>query len=288
MRRLLTYLRPHWRKVLLALGTISASAALQLLPPWLTKQAIDTAIPSADYGMLRLIAVIYLLSLIGEFTLEFVQTWTLNMTGQRIMFDLRMQIYEHLQRLDVRFYDRNPVGRLMTRVTTDVDALNELFTAGVVTVFGDVFTLVGIMATLVILDWRLALITFSVLPLIVLVTQWFRIHVRQTYRDVRTWIARINAFLQENITGTSTVQLFRREERNFAQFSEINDEHRQANIRSVFYYAVFYPAIELVSAIATALLLWFGGGRVLEDTLTLGTLVAFIQYAQRFFRPISD
>jgi ATP-binding cassette subfamily B protein len=288
MRRLLAYLRPHWRRVLLALGTISASAAIQLLPPWLTKQAIDNAIPNADFNTLRLIAIVYLTSLVAEFALEFTQTWTLQMTGQRIMFDLRMQIYEHLQRLDVRFYDRNPVGRLMTRVTTDVDALNELFTAGVVSVFGDVFTLVGIMTTLVILDWRLALITFSVLPLIVLITQWFRINVRQTYRDVRTWIARINAFLQENITGASTVQLFRREERNYQDFSGINDQHRQANIRSIFFYAVFYPAIELVSAIATALLLWFGGGRVLENTLTLGTLVAFIQYAQRFFRPISD
>jgi ATP-binding cassette subfamily B protein len=204
------------------------------------------------------------------------------------MFDLRTEIYEHLQRLDVRFYDRNPVGRLMTRVTTDVDALNELFTSGVVSVFGDVFTLVGIMVTLVVLDWRLALVAFSVLPLIALITQWFRVNVRQTYRDVRKWIARINAFLQENITGTSTVQLFRREARNFEAFRAINDEHRQANIRSVFYYAVFYPAIELVSALATALLLWFGGARVIDDTLTLGTLVAFIQYAQRFFRPISD
>jgi ATP-binding cassette subfamily B protein len=288
MRRLLTYLRPYWPQVLLALAAISASAALQLLPPWLTKQAIDVAIPARDVNALRLIALIYLGSLLAEFTLEFTQTWTLQMTGQRIMFDLRMQLYEHLQRLDVRFYDRNPVGRLMTRVTTDVDALNELFTAGVVSVFGDVFTLVGIMAMLVALDWRLALITFSVLPLIILITQWFRINVRQTYRDVRTWIARINAFLQENITGTSTVQLFRREERNLAQFRQINDEHRRANIRSIFYYAVFYPAIELVSAISTALLLWFGGARVLDDALTLGTLVAFIQYAQRFFRPISD
>jgi ATP-binding cassette subfamily B protein len=288
MRRLLTYLRPYWRAVLLALLAIIASASLQLLPPWLTRQVIDVSIPTRDFAGLRLIALIYLAVLLGEFALEFVQTWTLQMTGQRIMFDLRMQIYAHLQRLDVRFYDRNPVGRLMTRVTTDVDALNELFTAGVVSVFGDVFTLIGIMITLLVLDWRLALVAFSVLPLIVLITQWFRVHVRQTYRDVRTWIARINAFLQENITGASTVQLFRREERNFTQFRGINHEHRRANIRSIFYYAVFYPAIELVSALATALLLWFGGARVLEDTLTLGTLVAFIQYAQRFFRPIAD
>jgi ATP-binding cassette subfamily B protein len=288
MRRLLTYLRPYWRAVLLALLAIIAGAILQLMPPWLTRQVIDVNIPAGDFEGLRLIALVYLAVLLGDFALEFVQTWTLNMTGQRIMFDLRMQIYTHLQRLDVRFYDRNPVGRLMTRVTTDVDALNELFTSGVVSVFGDVFTLVGIMVTLVVLDWRLALVAFSVLPLIVLITQWFRVHVRQTYRDVRTWIARINAFLQENITGASTVQLFRREAHNYAQFEGINHEHRRANIRSIFYYAVFYPAIELVGALATALLLWFGGARVLEDTLTLGTLVAFIQYAQRFFRPIAD
>jgi ATP-binding cassette subfamily B protein len=151
-----------------------------------------------------------------------------------------------------------------------------------------VFTLVGIMGALVLMDWRLALVAFSVLPAIVLITQWFRVNVRQTYRDVRTWIARINAFLQENITGVATVQLFRREARNFEQFREINEQHRRANVRAIFYYAVFYPAIELVGAVATALLLWFGGLRVLEETLTLGTLVAFIQYAQRFFRPIAD
>jgi ATP-binding cassette subfamily B multidrug efflux pump len=288
MRRLLRYLRPYWRAVLVALAAIIAGSALQLVPPWLTKQIIDVAIPARDFDALSSIAGLFLGVLLAEFALQFVQTWTLNMTGQRIMFDIRMQLYEHLQRLDVRFYDRNPVGRLMTRVTTDVDALNELFTSGVVTVFGDVFTLLGIMVTLLIMDWQLALIAFSVLPFIVLITQWFRVHVRQTYRDVRTWIARINAFLQENITGVSTVQLFRREQRNFDQFRGINEEHRQANLRAIFYYSVFYPAIELVSALATALLLWFGGARVLSDTLTLGTLVAFIQYAQRFFRPIAD
>jgi ATP-binding cassette subfamily B protein len=210
------------------------------------------------------------------------------MTGQRIMFDLRMQIYAHLQRLDVQFFDRNPVGRLMTRVTTDVDALNELFTSGVVSVFGDVFALAGIMTAMLLLDWQLALVAFAVVPLIAFVTHWFRVNVRQTYRDVRVWIARINAFLQEHITGMATVQLFRREQRSFSEFDAINVEHRNANVRSIFFYAVFYPAIEIIGALATALLIWCGGGRVIEDTLTLGTLVAFIQYSQRFFRPIQD
>jgi ATP-binding cassette subfamily B protein len=204
------------------------------------------------------------------------------------MFDLRMQIFSHLQRLDVRFYDRNPVGRLMTRVTTDVDVLNELFTSGVVSVFGDVFTLAGIMVVLVWMDWQLALVAFSVLPLIALIAQWFRVNVRESYRTVRTWIARINTFLQERITGMGTVQLYRREGRDFEAFDAIDRTHRDANVQSIFYYAVFYPAVELVSALAASLVIWVGGGRVIEDALTLGSLVAFLQYTQRFFRPISD
>jgi len=288
MRRLLIYLRPYWRSVLVALVAILVMAAMQLVPPWLTRQAIDVYIPTRDLEGLRTIGMLYFATLLAEFTLEFVQTWTLQGMGQRIMFDLRMQIYQHLQRLDVQFYDRNPVGRLMTRVTTDVDALNELFTAGVVSVFGDVFALVGIMAAMLLLDWRLALVAFSVIPLIALITQWFRVNVRETYREVRVWIARINAYLQEHITGMATLQLFRREARSVRQFEAINAAHRDANVRSIFFYAVFYPAIEIIAALATALILWFGGGRVIQDTLTLGTLVAFIQYAQRFFRPIQD
>src|SRR5438876_3841309 len=186
------------------------------------------------------------------------------------MFDLRMAIYGHLQRLDLQYYDRNPVGRLMTRVTSDVDALNDLFTSGVVTIFGDIFSLLGIMALLVSMNWRLALVTFAVLPLIVLVTQWFRRNVRESYRVVRGYIARINAFLQENITGMSTVQLFRREAVNYARFDEIDRKHRDANIESIFYYSVFYPAIEAVSTLASALIIWYGGGSVMSRTLTLG------------------
>jgi ATP-binding cassette subfamily B protein len=225
---------------------------------------------------------------VGSFAAEYLETWLLQLTGQRIMFDLRSEIYGHLQRLDVAFYDRNPVGRLMTRVTSDVDALNDLFTSGVVSVFGDVFSLIGIMTVLIVMDWRLALVTFSVLPLIVLLTQWFRRNVRESYRTVRGLVARINAFLQENITGMATVQVFRREGRHFSQFEGINASHRDANVASILYYAVFYPSIELIGALATALIIWWGGGWVLGGTLTVGVLVAFTQYAQRFFRPISD
>ena len=288
MRRLMAYLRPYWLSVVVALAAIVAGSLLQLAQPYLTKLAIDQYIATADLAGLDRIALLFGLVLVASFALEFAQTWVMQMTGQRIMFDMRMQIYRHLQRLDLRDYDRNPVGRLMTRVTTDVDTLNELFSSGVVAIFGDVFTLAGIMIVLVWLDWRLAVVAFAVLPIIVLVTQWFRRNVRESYRTVRLWIARINAFLQENITGMATVQLFRREARNFAAFDEINRTHRDANIASIFYYALFYPAIEIVSALAAALIVWFGGGWVLEGTLTLGALVAFFQYSQRFFRPISD
>ena len=288
MRRLLEYLRPYRRQVLIALTAIVSSSVLQLAQPYLMKVAIDDYIAVGDLRGLEMLAAIYVAVLLASFALEYIQTWTLQMTGQRIMFDMRMQIYGHLQRLDVQYYDRNPVGRLMTRVTTDVDVLNELFTAGVVSVFGDVFLLIGIMTALAIMDWRLALVAFTVLPLIALVTQWFRRNVRESYRSVRTWIARINSFLQEHITGMSTVQLFRQERRSFEAFDGTNRGHRDANIDSIYYYAVFYPAIEVIGALSTAMIIWFGGQWVLEGTLTLGSFLAFLLYSQRFYRPISD
>ncbi|HXE80093.1 MAG TPA: ABC transporter ATP-binding protein [Vicinamibacterales bacterium] len=288
MRRLLGYLRPYRAAVALALGAIVGYSLLQLVPPYLTKIVIDRYIPARDAAGVAGIAVLYVAALAASFVLEYLQVWTMQATGQRIMFDLRMQVFTHLQRLDLRFYDRNPVGRLMTRVTSDIDVLNELFTSGVVSVFGDLFTLAGIMIVLLWMDWRLALVAFSVLPLIALVTQWFRVNVRASYRTVRMWIARINAFLQERITGMATVQLFRREQKDFEAFDAIDRAHRDANVESIFYYAVFYPAIELVSALAASLIIWVGGGWVAGGALTLGSLVAFLQYSQRFFRPISD
>ena len=288
MRRLLRYLRPYWRAVAAAFVAIIAGASASIAQPYLMKVAIDRYIAAGRLEALNRLALLYLVVLVVAFAAEYVQTWTLQLTGQRVMFDLRSAIYGHLQRLDLRYYDRNPVGRLMTRVTSDVDALNDLFTAGVITIFGDVFTLVGIMAVMVAMNWPLALVAFSVLPLIVLVTQWFRRNVRQSYRVVRGLIARINAFLQENITGMATVQLFRREPLNYARFDDIDAKHRDANLQSIFYYAVFYPAIEAISSLASALIIWYGGGRVMQHALTLGALVAFLQYSQRFFRPISD
>jgi ATP-binding cassette, subfamily B, multidrug efflux pump len=291
MRRLLTYLRPYKVQVSVAVVAIIGHAVLNLAPPYLTKIVIDRYIPVGDVAGLGSIAALYLAALCASFLLEYLQTWTMQVIGQRIMFDLRMQLVTHLQRLDLRFYDRNPVGRLMTRLTTDVDVLNELFTAGVVSVFGDVFTLIGIMVVLLLMDWRLALAAFAVLPLIAIITQWFRVNARDSYRTVRMWIARINAYLQEHITGMATVQLYRREQRDFEAFDEIDRQHRNANIQSILYYAVFYPAVELVGALAASVILWVGGARIIadgNDVLTLGSLVAFLQYSQRFFRPISD
>ena len=288
MRRLLQYLRPYWRSVLVAFVVIIIGAAVSLAQPYLMKIAIDRYIATGRLAGLDRLAAVYLALLVISFAAEYIQTWTMQLTGQRIMYDLRMAIYGHLQRLDLKYYDRNPVGRLMTRVTSDVDVLNDLFTSGVVTVFSDVLPLVGIMVIMIWMNWRLALVAFCVLPLIVLVAQWFRRNVRDTYRVVRGWIARINAFLQENITGMMTVQLFRREALNFERFDEIDRKHRDANVDSIFYYAVFYPAIEAISALAAALIIWYGGLSVMAGTLTIGSLVAFLQYSQRFFRPISD
>jgi ATP-binding cassette subfamily B multidrug efflux pump len=288
MKRLLTYVWPYWHLAAAAMAVIISSSLLQLAQPYLIKLAIDKYIAQGDLSGMGRIALAFLAILTGEFVFEFASTWLMQIMGQRVMFDMRTEIYERLQRLSLSFYDRNPVGRLMTRVTSDVDVLNDLLSSGLVAAFGDAFMLIGIMAVLIWMDWRLALVAFATLPLIVLITQWFRRNVRETYRTVRTLVARINAFLQENITGMATVQLFRREAVNFGRFDNINRSHRDANLQSIFYYAVFFPAIEVVSALAGALIIWIGGGWVMSGTLTLGALVAFLQYSQRFFRPISD
>ena len=288
MRRLLGYMRPYRAGIGLAFFAILGLSILQLAPPYLTKVAIDTHIAAGDVDGLTPLALLLLGVLAASWVLESVQTWALQVTGQRIILDLRRQIHAHLQRLDVAFFDRNPVGRLMTRVTTDVDALNDLFASGVVSVFRDVFMLTGIAIVLFVMDWRLALVALSVLPLIAAVTQWFRRNARQSYREVRGWIARINAFLQENVTGMATVQLFRREARQFERFDAVNRGCRDAHLASIFFYAVFYPAIEVLGALAVAAIIWFGGAWTLQGSLELGSLVAFVLYSQRFFRPISD
>jgi len=208
--------------------------------------------------------------------------------GQKVMYDMRMEIFTHLQGLSVSFFNRNPVGRLMTRVTTDVDALNELFASGVVTIFGDIFTLLGIIVFLLYYNVKLALITFSVVPILFIAAFLFKIKVRKSFREVRIRIARINSFLQESITGMKIVQIFNREEKNFGKFDSLNKNHLDAYLQTIFYYALFYPAVEIISSLAIALIIWYGGINVLKNALSLGSLIAFITYAQRFYQPIRD
>src|ERR1051326_1894942 len=233
-------------------------------------------------------SIVYLVTLVAGFGVLYTQMVLMNLMGQYIMYDLRKQIFGHLQRLDIQYFDRHPVGRLMTRVTTDVDALNDLFTAGFVAIFGDVFVLVGIVVALFWMNWRMALVLFSITPFIVVVSMWFRRGARITYRAVRARIAAINAFLQEHISGMSTVQLFNREEKEEENFEVLNARHRDANIDSIFYYAVFYPVIELIESAGIALIVWYGGGRAIQGAVSIGALIAFFQYAQRFYEPISD
>jgi len=288
MRRLLAYLGPYKLTVVFSLLLVIAASALKLVGPYLTKVAIDDYITRGNLEGLDSIALLYVLALVLQFAISFFQVYLMNMAGQRVMFDMRREIFSHLQRLQPAFFDKNPIGRLVTRVTTDVDALNELFTSGVVTIFGDVFMLFGIMVVLIYLDWRLALVTFTVLPALFAVTMMFKRRVREVYRKVRTRVAMLNAFIQENIVGMQVVQLFRQEPRKFGQYSDLNRQHQDANLESVFQYALFYPAIEFLGAVAIALIIWYGGWQILLGGLTLGGLVAFIQYSEKFFRPISD
>jgi ATP-binding cassette subfamily B protein len=245
MRRLLRYVVPHTGAVVLSSVAMFAAAGVELLQPWFTQQAIDRFIAGGDLPGLTRMAAFFLGLLVVGFAAEYAQTAVLQLTGQRIMHTLRTEVYTHLQRLDLAFYDRNPVGRLMTRVTTDVDALNELFATGVVTVFGDLVVLAGITVAMVVLDWRLALVAFSVVPFILWVAQWFRTRVHEFYRQVRGLVARLNAFLQEHITGMATVQVFNQEARTLQRFEAINRRHRDVNVNAIFYYAVFYPQLEL-------------------------------------------
>jgi ATP-binding cassette subfamily B protein len=288
LRRLLAYLRPYRWHTTAAVLLLLLQSGLALVGPRLTEHALDVAIPHGDRGLLTLLAGIYLSTLLLEFVVEYGGTLLTTLVGQRVMYDLRMEIFGQLQRLSIGFFDHNPVGRLMTRVTSDVETLNELFSSGVVTLFGDVFTLLAIMGMMLAIDWRLALVTFSVIPLVWLTARVFRRRVREAFRDIRIRLARLNAYLQERLTGMRVVQLFGREVASAARFGELNQDHLAAHLRSITVYAVFFPVVELLTSIAMALLLWYGGLRVLNGTLTVGVLAAFIQYTRRFFQPLQD
>jgi ATP-binding cassette, subfamily B, multidrug efflux pump len=288
MRRLLAYLRPYRSRVVLAVLMLLVGALVELVGPWLTRIALDRAIPDADRTLLLGLALAFLGSLIAAFVLQYLQTLFTTWLGQRVMYDLRREIFGKLQRLDVGYFDRNPVGRLMTRVTSDVEVLNELFSSGVVTVFGDVFTLVLIVAAMMLMDWRLALVTMAVMPFVFVCAMLFRSRIRNAYRDIRVRLARINAFLQEHISGVAVIQLFGQEKRTNERFRGIDQHYLDAHLRSITYYALFFPVIELLTAVALAVILVYGGGRMIAGLTTVGVLAAFLQYARRFFRPIQD
>jgi ATP-binding cassette subfamily B multidrug efflux pump len=288
MRRLLCYLRPYRTRVALAVSVLLAGAAVELVGPVLTRIALDRALPNADTGLLLRLALALLGALLVGFTLEAAQTLLTTWLGQRIMYDLRREIFHHLQRLPLPFYDRNPVGRTMTRVTSDVEVLNELFSSGVVTIFGDVFTLVLIIAAMLIMDWQLALVTLLVMPFVIATAIVFRARIRDAYRDIRVRLARINAFLQEHISGVAVVQLFGREQAASERFHEVNRHYLAAHLRSITYYALFFPIIEILTAIALALIITWGGSAILSGSISVGTVAAFLQFARRFFRPIQD
>ncbi|HJQ71656.1 MAG TPA: ABC transporter ATP-binding protein [Blastocatellia bacterium] len=314
MRRLLRYLWPYKWHALTALVLTILSAPLVLAGPPLMKAAIDLYLTNdnsdrpppegfsrtlheaaqwfgfggSPYEGLLFIAIVFFVANLAAFAVQYTQAYVMQAMGQYIMYDLRKEVFAHLQRLPVQFYDRNPVGRLMTRLTTDVDALNEMFTAGVIAIFGDVAMIFYIIIFMFQVNWQLALVSFSILPLLIILTTWFRLGARSSFREVRVRIARINAFLQEHITGMPVVQLFNREEKEMREFDRINDKHRKANIDTIFYYAVFYPAVEIIGAVGIALIIWYGGGQVIRGIATIGTLVAFIQLARSFYEPISD
>ena len=286
--RLLRYLTPHGWLAAAALVLLLGSAGLALVGPWLTQYALDVAIPARDAGLLATLAGIFLAALLLEFLTEYGQALITTTIGQRVMVSLRLQLFDRLQRLSIAYFDRNPVGRLMTRVTSDVETLNELFSSGLVTVFGDLFTLVAIMAMMLALDWKLALAAFAVIPLVWGVATVFRRSVRGAFRDIRVRLARINSFLQEHLSGMRVVQLFGREKAEAGAFDGLNRDHLDAHLRSITVYAVFFPVVEFLAALALALMLWYGGLRSLEGTLTVGTLAAFIQLSRRFFQPLQD
>jgi len=301
MRRLLQYVRPYWKRMALAVLLLFIASVLDIAGPYLTKIGIDEYISGnkpidEKFAGLTRIALLYLGVLLFQFGFNYARMYLMAWIGQRTMYDLRLGIFSHLQYLPLRFFDRNQVGRLMTRVTSDVQALNEMFASGLVAIFGDIFALLGIIVVLFSMNVPLTLVTLSVVPLLFIATQIFKLKVRDAERQIRLRLAKINAFLQENITGMAIVQLFNRERKNYTQFEERNRDHLEAYKRTIFYHAVFYPVVEWIFALSVALIIWYGGGKVLESLggqtaasdLTFGELVAFILYMDRFWRPISD
>ncbi|MGI8906283.1 MAG: ABC transporter ATP-binding protein [Candidatus Sumerlaeaceae bacterium] len=286
--RLIRFLAPYWRSIALASFLSLLIAGLTLAGPKIVQLAIDEHIAVGDArGVLRL-SLLYLATIVSILVLEYCREWMTAYVGQHAMFDLRRELFAHIQRLSLPFFDRNPVGRVMTRITSDVAALNEMFSQGLTTLAGDLFLLVAIAGILLYKNWLLALLIFSTIPVLIGAAGWFRKTVRAGFREVRASLSRLNGYLQENLSGMRTVQAYNRQAKNYAQFHELNEQYRQANLKTIFAYAVFLPIVELLAAVAMALIVWYGGIASLDGTITVGTIVLFIQYCSRFYQPVKD
>jgi len=288
MKRLLGYVKPYRNYVILAIILNIVVAGLGPLRPYLTKVAIDDYIRLKDYNGLMMIAGFLIASLLFQSVIQYLLTYYTQYMGQKIIYDLRIKLFTHVQKLALKFFDKTPIGRIVTRVTNDVESLNELFSSGIVMVFSDIFIILWILGFMFFMDWQLSLVTLSVLPLLIYGTFLFRRKVRDAYRDVRYHLARLNSYMQEHITGMNVVQIFNKEDAELKRFSSINADYRKANVRSVFYYAVFYPVVEILSSLALALIVWYGGGEIIQNQMTIGVLFAFIQLTEMFWRPIRD
>lgn len=294
MKRLLKYLRPYKWQVTGAILVTIVISLLGPLRPYLIKIAIDDYITNGNYPGLYKILALLVGSVLLQAAVQYAQSIITQWIGQKTIYNLRQEIFAHLQVLSLRFYDKNPVGRLVTRLTSDVEVLNELFSSGIIMVFADVFVIVWIFVFMFSISWKLSLMVMCVFPFLLVATSIFRKKARESYREIRLLVARMNAYLNERVSGIITVQLFGQEKRTYKEFDKINRDHTDANIRSVFYYAVFYPAVEFLSAVTFGLIIWYGGTLVIgskptmEGAVTIGTLIAFIQYTEMFFRPIRD
>lgn len=288
MKRLLVFVKPYKKYMVYAILLNIVVAVLGPVRPYLTKIAVDDSIANNDYKGLLIITILLLGSLILQSVIQYFLTYYTQYLGQKTILDIRTKLYSHIQKLAARFFDKTPIGRIVTRVTNDIESLNELFSSGIIMIFSDVFIIIWILVFMFFMDWNLSLVTLSVLPVLIYGTFLFRKKVRESFRDVRFHLARLNSYMQEHVTGISVVQIFNKEKAEEKIFAGINHDHKVANINSIFYYAVFYPAVEFVSAVAIGLIIWYGGGEVIQNTLSLGTLFAFLQYTEMFFRPIRD
>ncbi|HMS64003.1 MAG TPA: ABC transporter ATP-binding protein [Ignavibacteria bacterium] len=288
MRRLLSYFKPYSKLIVVATILTIIISALAALRPRLTPIAIDDKIMNRDFPGLQMIALIMLGTLVFQGVLQYAMTYLTSWIGQKIIYDLRKKIFDHILTLNLKFFDKNPIGRVVTRVTGDVEVLFEVFSSGLVTAFGDIFLIIWILYFMFSMDFTLALITLSVLPVLIFATSIFRKKVRDSYRRIRILVAKLNAYIQEHITGITIVQYFGKENRTIEEFEVINREHTKQNNKSVFYYAVFFPVVELIGAISAGLVIWYGGGQVIQNAVSIGVIISFIQFAEMFFRPIRD